>query len=557
AEISGRVTLFVTSASPCLAECAPGPHRSLQPCAWPRRPPLLVLHGLFGMARNWRSVAKSLARNHSPIICADLRNHGDSPHHQDMSMAAMVGDVRQFIEQQLDATPPQLVRVANCCGRLAAAQRSKPGWFRSIMELMLSLDLSRPPDPSLAGTKKAYSEFLAAEVPEKAIREFLLTNLMEEPDCPGKFRWRINLPALLTHIEELMGCETPAFSACSRRSEIVFVEGAGHWVHADRLLSSAQSDSISEKLRSDCGSAALKPGDAFSKPVLLLLLLGHRPDSLHEIPDWPTLPGGIHGGQAQDLAAPPALNFGFVTQHQWSLADEDTIYISRSDSIRSAAKLLLLLCAAASSALTSLSLGKPQLAGSNAGWHADGDDRRWSNSDSMRRQQRRRWKFCWNAAQPSAEQHVDNIMTHDWRRSSPPNGVYAAGKMREDDDGHPVEPVRTVGQHAVAGAARLNQRLARSGHARILAKRTGGHESISQLCRDELKANPDARQWVAENRQQEQAESPAGAGRVSRVCRSCRWLLASTRMTSVRSRPRSAAASPRCCRCVPAERLKV
>uniref|UniRef100_A0A1I8J9U7 sn-1-specific diacylglycerol lipase ABHD11 n=1 Tax=Macrostomum lignano TaxID=282301 RepID=A0A1I8J9U7_9PLAT len=138
------------------------------------------------MARNWRSVAKALARNHSPIICADLRNHGDSPHHQDMSVAAMVGDVRQFIEQQLDATPvhllghslggkvamrtallhPQLVRSLIVVDASPQPSGSKPGWFRSIMELMLSLDLSRPPDP-----------------------------------------WRINLPALLTHIEQLMGCE--------------------------------------------------------------------------------------------------------------------------------------------------------------------------------------------------------------------------------------------------------------------------------------------------------------------------------------------------------------
>ncbi|PAA55941.1 hypothetical protein BOX15_Mlig010009g2 [Macrostomum lignano] len=267
------------------------------------QPPLLVLHGLFGMARNWRSVAKSLARNHSPIICADLRNHGDSPHHQDMSMAAMVGDVRQFIEQQLDATPvhllghslggkvamrtallhPQLVRSLIVVDASPQPSGSKPGWFRSIMELMLSLDLSRPPDPSLAGTKKAYSEFLAAEVPEKAIREFLLTNLMEEPDCPGKFRWRINLPALLTHIEELMGCELnscqavydgptvfiggskspyidPKDASIQRlfpRSEIVFVEGAGHWVHADRPVEFCSK--VTQFLR-NCAQTAAAPG---------------------------------------------------------------------------------------------------------------------------------------------------------------------------------------------------------------------------------------------------------------------------------------------------------
>uniref|UniRef100_A0A1I8FG35 sn-1-specific diacylglycerol lipase ABHD11 n=1 Tax=Macrostomum lignano TaxID=282301 RepID=A0A1I8FG35_9PLAT len=193
------------------------------------QPPLLVLHGLFGMARNWRSVAKSLARNHSPIICADLRNHGDSPHHQDMSMAAMVGDVRQFIEQQLDATPVHLL------------------------------------GHSLGG--------------KVAMR----TALLHEPDCPGKFRWRINLPALLTHIEELMGCELnscqavydgptvfiggskspyidPKDASIQRlfpRSEIVFVEGAGHWVHADRPVEFCSK--VTQFLR-NCAQTAAAPG---------------------------------------------------------------------------------------------------------------------------------------------------------------------------------------------------------------------------------------------------------------------------------------------------------
>uniref|UniRef100_A0A1I8IXT7 AB hydrolase-1 domain-containing protein n=1 Tax=Macrostomum lignano TaxID=282301 RepID=A0A1I8IXT7_9PLAT len=173
---------------------------------------------------------KSLARNHSPIICADLRNHGDSPHHQDMSMTAMVGDVRQFIEQQLDATPPQLVRSLIVVDASPQPSGSKPGWFRSIMELMLSLDLSRPPDP-----------------------------------------WRINLPALLTHIEELMGSElnscqavydgpTPQgrqHSAPVPRSEIVFVEGAGHWVHADRPVEFCSK--VTQFLR-NCAQTAAAPG---------------------------------------------------------------------------------------------------------------------------------------------------------------------------------------------------------------------------------------------------------------------------------------------------------
>ena len=40
--------------------------------------PLVILHGLFGSATNWRSVARSLATDHE-VHALDLRNHGASP----------------------------------------------------------------------------------------------------------------------------------------------------------------------------------------------------------------------------------------------------------------------------------------------------------------------------------------------------------------------------------------------------------------------------------------------------------------------------------------------
>ena len=40
--------------------------------------PLVILHGLFGSARNWQSVAKRLADGYH-VYSLDLRNHGRSP----------------------------------------------------------------------------------------------------------------------------------------------------------------------------------------------------------------------------------------------------------------------------------------------------------------------------------------------------------------------------------------------------------------------------------------------------------------------------------------------
>src|SRR5215475_7750889 len=59
-------------------------------------PPLVLLHGLFGSARNFGSVQRALAR-HRRIIALDLRNHGASGHAGDMRYATMATDVRQTL----------------------------------------------------------------------------------------------------------------------------------------------------------------------------------------------------------------------------------------------------------------------------------------------------------------------------------------------------------------------------------------------------------------------------------------------------------------------------
>ena len=57
-------------------------------------PTLILLHGLFGSARNWGGVQKALAQ-HYRVIAMDLRNHGASPHAAGMDYAAQASDVAE------------------------------------------------------------------------------------------------------------------------------------------------------------------------------------------------------------------------------------------------------------------------------------------------------------------------------------------------------------------------------------------------------------------------------------------------------------------------------
>ncbi|KAI0314313.1 Alpha/Beta hydrolase protein [Amylostereum chailletii] len=59
--------------------------------------PLVILHGLFGMKRNWLSLSKAFARDlQRPVYSLDLRNHGNSPHAKPMNYEAMAIDVLEF-----------------------------------------------------------------------------------------------------------------------------------------------------------------------------------------------------------------------------------------------------------------------------------------------------------------------------------------------------------------------------------------------------------------------------------------------------------------------------
>ena len=60
--------------------------------------PLVILHGLFGSADNWRSHIKSWSRTRR-VIAVDLRNHGRSPHVAGMSYPEQAADVIALLDR--------------------------------------------------------------------------------------------------------------------------------------------------------------------------------------------------------------------------------------------------------------------------------------------------------------------------------------------------------------------------------------------------------------------------------------------------------------------------
>jgi esterase len=174
-------------------------------------PPLVILHGLLGSSRNWQTAGADLADKFH--VCAlDLRNHGRSPHADEMTYEAMMDDVLAWLEARAITNATFLghslggkVAMLLACrhpGRVArlivvdiAPKEYSLQAHRAEFAAMNALDLGR-----LSSRAEAERDFEML-VPKWAMRKFLVTNL--ERDADGRWRWQINLPVLTRALPEL------------------------------------------------------------------------------------------------------------------------------------------------------------------------------------------------------------------------------------------------------------------------------------------------------------------------------------------------------------------
>ncbi len=225
--------------------------------------PLIIVHGLFGSARNWRVLQKRLAARRR-VIAVDLRNHGDSFWNADHSYEALADDLAAVIEAAggvadvlghsmggkaamlLALTRPEMVR------RLIVADIAPVAYGHTQaghIEAMKAVDMAAVSRRSEADRQ------LAAHVPNAPLRAFFLQSVaLGEHGA----RWKLNLEALGENMPAIMGFPAVAgqfdgpvlmlrgansdYVKPEMRAEILRlfpqaefadIEGAGHWLHAE------------------------------------------------------------------------------------------------------------------------------------------------------------------------------------------------------------------------------------------------------------------------------------------------------------------------------------
>lgn len=171
---------------------------------------MVILHGLLGSSRNWLTAGKLLGKSRT-VIALDLPDHGESDWSDEPSFAEMGRRIAAwFAEQELDKAD----WLGHSLGGKAALRIASdhPGMVRRLvladmfprvyephhkadLEVMASIDLSRLSD------RKTADRALETSVPDWALRQFLLTNLVRDPN--GGFRWQVNLDGLRRNLDHL------------------------------------------------------------------------------------------------------------------------------------------------------------------------------------------------------------------------------------------------------------------------------------------------------------------------------------------------------------------
>lgn len=171
--------------------------------------PLVILHGLFGSSRNWRTVGKQLAK-HFHTFAFDLPSHGRSPQRSLLTYEIMAQDVSDTITA-LHLSKVHLAghSVGGKTAMLLACRHSPQVSCLTIVDIgpkefpMPEQELRAMetlPIHQMTKREEALRQ-MEATITDLETRKFLLTNLSR--DQQNRFYWAIDLGVLWESLEYL------------------------------------------------------------------------------------------------------------------------------------------------------------------------------------------------------------------------------------------------------------------------------------------------------------------------------------------------------------------
>jgi esterase len=234
-------------------------------------PHIVLIHGLFGSLENLNMVAKPLSQDYC-VTSVDVRNHGDSFHKNTMEYDELAQDIINLLDH---LSIEKCVLLGHSMGGKIAIQValeqpdriaklvvadiapvSYPAHHLKIIEGLQAIDLTQVIRRKDADTQ------LAPFVDNIGVRQFLLRNLAL--DAQGNFAFKCSLFDISSCYPQIMKANTlpsdkkpyqgqtvfikggssnyilpehkEAIVALLPNSKAKIIQGAGHWLHAEKTI---------------------------------------------------------------------------------------------------------------------------------------------------------------------------------------------------------------------------------------------------------------------------------------------------------------------------------
>lgn len=230
--------------------------------------PFVILHGFLGMGDNWKTLANQFAEAGYQMHLVDQRNHGRSFHSDTFNYEVLAEDLKKYCQEH---DLKDIVLLGHSMGGKTAmlfAMRY-PEYINKLIIADIAPKYYAPHHQQILKGLTALSEsheartsrgnaddFLKEYISDWGTRQFLLKNLYWQED--KTLALRVNLPVLKREVEAigeglptqtvyeeatlfLNGLKSdyiteddkPLIKAHFPEAEIIGIEKAGHWLHAE------------------------------------------------------------------------------------------------------------------------------------------------------------------------------------------------------------------------------------------------------------------------------------------------------------------------------------
>lgn len=227
------------------------------------RPPLLIVHGLYGSARNWGVIAKKLS-DERQVFAVDMRNHGNSDWQDSHSYPDMAADLAEVLNEIGPADvlghsmggkacmvaalhTPDLIK------RLVVADIAPVPYTHTQAQFIVAMKAVNL--ETVEKRSDAVAQLEAAGVEDPTLRNFFTQSL----DLKAQ-KWRLNLDVLQAEMDKIVGFPAdvtgefdkptmflsgamsdyvlpehrPTIREFFPKAQFVKMSGAGHWLHAEK-----------------------------------------------------------------------------------------------------------------------------------------------------------------------------------------------------------------------------------------------------------------------------------------------------------------------------------